>query len=458
MVGLAPESLPRFDTVRIDGTALAFALVLTVVASALFGVLPALRASRDVDVSRAGRRDEAGPNADRSRSALLAVEFALSLSLLLGTGLLMRTLAEIRSVDLGFETEQVERFRFGIPDATYDSLAATDVVTTIEEAIQALPGVRAAGWGFGVPLASGNIGATVRLLDRPDVAPQDRPEMAIRPSSPSYLDAAGMRMVSGRWFTEDDRHGAEAVIVINEAAVRAHYPDVDPIGRQIETDVSWSFEASPPRTIVGVVEDVIRSSPTEAPPAAVYLPNAQFGARSGYMTVRLEPGVASIIPEARRVVARIDPGMAIFGEHTMEEAVVGARADTTFYTTLLSVFSALALVLAAVGLYGVVSYSVSQRTREIGVRIALGAEAKSVVGMVVRQGARPVVVGAVLGLALSAFGSRLLSSMLFGVTPQDPITMVAVTLLLAVVAVAATIIPARRAADVPPSSALKAES
>lgn len=458
LVRIAPESLPRLESVRIDGSALAFALVLTVVATGLFGVLPALRASRDVDVSRGGRQESGGAGSDRSRSALLTLEFALSLSLLLGTGLLMRTLAEIRAVDLGFEVEQVERFRFGIPDARYDSLGATEIVTSIENEIRSLPGVRAVGWGFGVPLAGGNINATVELLDRPEVAPQDQPGLAVRPSSPGFLEASGMRLVSGRWFTDDDRHGAEPVIVVNEATVREHYPDVDPIGRQMELQVSWSFEASPPRTIVGVVADVIRSSPTEPPPAAVYLPNAQFGARSGYMTVRLEPGVASVIPEARTIVTRHDPGMAIYGEEALREAVLDARADTTFYTTLLTLFSGLALLLAAVGLYGVVSYAVSQRTREIGVRIALGADAGSVVGMVVRQGVRPVIAGAILGLVLSAFGGRLISSMLFGVSPQDPITIVGVTLLLATIACIATIVPARRAARIAPSSALKADA
>lgn len=457
LVRLAPASVPRLEGVRMDGTAVLFAFGLVVLVTAVFGVLPALKASRDVDVSRAGQRTAGSRGSERSRSVLLSLEFALSLSLLLGTGLLMRTLSEIRSVDLGFETENIERFRFSLPGANYDSLDVQPFIGALESELAAIPGVRAVGWGFGVPFARGNIHAGVEFLDRPAVDPQDEPELAVRPSTPGFLEANGMEMVAGRWFEDGDRYGGAPVIVINEATKREFYPDVDPIGRQMRVHVTWAFEDSPERTIVGVVEDVLRGSLTEQPDAAVYIPNAQFGAMSGYMTVALEPGVATAIPEARRIVTNLDPGLAIWGEETLAEAVAGARGDTTFYTTLLTVFSVIALLLAAVGLYGVVAYSVSQRTREIGVRIALGAAADHVVGMIVRQGLRPVLAGTVLGLIISAYGARLISSMLFGVSPQDPITIVGVTALLVLVTLAATAIPARRAARVPPATALEAE-
>lgn len=457
LVRLAPDSLPRTEGIEMGGQALLFALGLVVVVTALFGVLPALKASRDVDVTRAGRRATDGRGGERSRSALLAIEFALSLSLLLGTGLLLRTMVEIRSVDLGFETENVERFRFSLPGARYDSLGIEPFISSVEAELTSIPGVRAVGWGFGVPLAAGNISASVQLLDRPAVAPNEQPEFAIRPSTPGLLEAAGMELVQGRWIEEGDRYGDAAVIVVNEAAVRTHYPDVDPIGRQITLDVTWSFENSPPRTIVGVVKDVIRSSPTEPPSPAVYVPNAQFGATSGYMTLALEPGVSTVIPQAREIVTRHDPGMAIWGDGTIEEAVIEARSDTTFYTMLITLFSAVALLLAAIGLYGAVSYSVSQRTREIGVRIALGAAGDQVIKMVVKEGIRPVIAGALLGVLLSILGSRLIASMLFGVGAQDPITLVGVTALLALVTMAATALPARRASRIAPATALEAE-
>jgi len=306
-------------------------------------------------------------------------------------------------------------------------------------------------------MSSGNISTSAQLLDRPDVPNADRPSISIRPSSVGFLDATGTQLLSGRWFTDGDRYGGPGVVVINEAAVRAFYPDRDPIGRRLKTDISWSFEDTPEATIIGVVADVVRSSPRETPDPAAYLPNAQFAANSGYMFLRLEPGVASAIPEARQAIAALDPSLAIWGATTMEDVVAGAGAEAVFYTTLLTVFSLVALLLAGVGLYGVVAYSVTQRTREIGIRMALGAAADSVTSMVVRQGIRPAVMGIALGLGASWLGGKAIASMLFGVTPQDPLAIVGATGVLLFVATVATLIPARRASRVAPSNALRAE-
>ena len=202
---------------------------------------------------------------------------------------------------------------------------------------------------------------------------------------------------------------------------------------------------------------MVDQSPTEVPQPALYVANTQLGANTGYMFLRLRPGQATAIPEARRVVAEMDPSLAIWSVARMEDVVVEARAATFFYTTLLTVFSVVALILAAVGLYGVVAYSVTQRTREIGIRIALGAASDDVTGMVVRQGVRPAALGIVVGLVASWFGARLISSLLFGVSATDPLTVGGVTLTLFLVAITATALPARRAANVPPASALRAD-
>lgn len=458
LVGLAPASMPRMESPTLDPTVLGFAALLVFSVTAIFGTLPALQVTRRLGADASGPRRVAGDRqAETSRAALLVAEVALSLTLLLGTGLLIRTLGEIRDIDLGFETEGIERFRVSIPDTRYDSLAVGDLLEEMEAKLTAIPGVEVAGWGFGVPFASGSIGTTVSFLDRPELPPFDRPELSVRPASPGFLAATGTRLARGRWFESTDRYGAERVAVINEAVVRTYFPDSDPIGVQIDADVSWGFENVAPFTIVGVVEDVIRVGPTELPEAAVYLPNAQFGVNTGYVSLRLRPGVETVIPQAREVVATLDPSLAIWNVGQMSEIVASQRSTTRFYTTLLSVFSIVALLLAAVGLYGVVAYSVTQRTREIGIRIALGAARNNVTAMVLRQGIKPALLGILVGLGASWLGARTLGTMLFGVTWWDPLTLGSVTIILLAVTAAATVLPARRAARVSPASALSAE-
>jgi len=457
LVGLAPPDLPRLDQARLSPRVLAFAGGLVVVVTALFGTLPALQASGAAAARDGGRRTAGAPLSGRSRSILLSVEVALSLVLLLGAGLLMRTLDHMGAVELGYDTERIERFRVSLPEARYDSISIGTFLEQVQDELHALPEVASAGWGFGVPLASGNINASVVLRDREPAPPPDRPTFHIRPVTSGFLDATGTRLLRGRFFDARDRHGSEPVAVVNQAAVETHYADRDPIGLRLRPEVSWSFETSPELTIVGVVEDVVRGHPTEAPAPAIYLPNTQFGANTGYMSVRLAPSVGSAIPQVRGVLRRLDPSLAIWNVTTMEDVVAEAHAPTVFYTTLLSVFSIVSLVLAAVGLYGVVAYAVTQRTREIGIRIALGAASDQVVGLVLREGVRPALVGIALGLGLSWAAARVLSSLLFGVTWADPLTLIVASGTLLAVTVTATAIPARRASRVAPASALQAE-
>jgi putative ABC transport system permease protein len=457
LVALAPPDLPRLDQARLSGPVVAFAGGLVLLVTAVFGVFPALVASGQADARNGGRRTAGARHAGRSRTLLLIGEVALSLTLLIGAGLLMRTLDRMGAVDLGYDTERIERFRVSLPGARYDSIAVGTFLERLEDELTALPQVAAAGWGFGVPLASGNIGASTILHDRDPVAPADQPAFAIRPVTTGFLDATGTRLLRGRFFDERDRYGNEPVAVVNQAAVDEFWADADPIGRRIEPQVSWGFNESPPLTIIGVVQDVVTGEPTDLPDPAIYMSNRQFGAGSGYVSLRLTPGVESAIPEVRRLLRTLDPSLAIWDVTSMEAVVAEAKAPTVFYTTLLTVFSIVALVLAAVGLYGVVAYAVTQRTREIGIRIALGAASDQVVGLVIREGVRPAVLGVITGLALSWLGARVLSSLLYGVSWADPITLGGVSLVLLVVTAAATAIPARRASRVPPASALQAE-
>ena len=458
LVALAPEELPRMTEVSLDGRVVAFSVAVTAGVALLFGLWPALRlAGRSTQAVLQGRRSTSRGHVGLSRSLLITGQVALSLALLLGAGLLFRSLLEIRSVELGFRTEGVERFRLSMPDSRYDVEAIHRFSRELEERLTALPEVETAGLAFGVPLASGSITTSVRLLDRPEVPGPDRPQAAIRPASPGYREAAGIPLLQGRWFTTADERKGEGVAVLNAAAARVLYPEGRVVGRRLGVDVSWGYDDDPPRTVVGVVGDVRSESATRTDEPAVYLPNAQFGANVAYVTLALTPGAPGAIAPARAVLAELDPAMAITNVERLEDAVRREGAATRFYLSLLVLFSGMALLLAAVGLYGVVAYAVSRRTREIGIRMALGAREDEVVGLVVRQGLGPTLAGVVLGLAGSWYGARLLQALLFGMAPQDPVVLAGATLLLLLVTGVAIILPARRAARIPPASALRSE-
>jgi putative ABC transport system permease protein len=459
MVRLAPAGIPRLDQAGVDGRVIAFAVALVLGVTALFGLAPALRlARRPLGAALGGsRRTGGGRHTGLSRSLLLSGEVALSLMLLLGAGLLFGTLRSIRAQDLGFATDRVERFRVSTPESRYDTEATIRFFGQLEHRLDALPEVAAAGSAFGVPLASGSASTSLVFPDRDPVDPADQPDMAVRPATPGYREAMGLPLVRGRWFTDADERANEAVAVINQAAARRFYPDEDPLGHPIRLSISWGFDDDPVRTIVGIVGDARSTSATEPDEPAAYLPNAQFGANVAYVTMRLARGARTAVPEARAVLKELDPALAITGVERIEDVVARELAPTRFYLTLIGVFSVLALVLAAVGLYGVVAYSVSRRTREIGIRVALGARSGEVVGMAVREGVAPALVGIVVGVMGSLFGSRALRSLLYGVEPQDPSTLVAVTGILLAVVLAATFVPARRASRVPPSEALRIE-
>lgn len=456
---MAPPELPRMSEVGLDGRTVLFTVALAGAVAVVFGMLPARQAVRTSLMASLGSAGRTGGRrgGGRSRGLLLAGEVALSLTLLLGAGLLFRTLQEMRSVDLGFDAAHVERFRLSTPDSRYDTEGALALFDDLDRRIAALPGVTAVGHGFGMPFASGSISTSTSFPDRPPVDPADQPNSVLRTASPGLLDALGMRLVSGRWIEASDRHGETPVAVINETAARTYFPEGDAIGRPIELSVSWGFAEEPPRRVVGVVADVRTRSPTLPDEPTVYVPNAQLGADVAFVTIRRAPGAPSVIPAAREVLAALDPEIAITSVEQVSDAVARAGAPTRFYLTLLSVFSALALLLAAVGLYGVVAFAVSRRAREIGIRRALGARSRDVTGMAMRQGLGPAAAGVALGLVGAWFTSRALESMLFGVPPYDLPTLAAVTALLLAVVALATALPARRASRIAPAEALRDE-
>jgi putative ABC transport system permease protein len=460
LMKLAPGTLPRTADISMDGSVLLFAGCIVLTVTVAFGLLPALQLARRSPAAslNASRGSRGGRGTGVLRSLLLSGEVALSLMLLLGAGLLFRTLGEMRDVELGFAVEQVERFRISLPDARYeDGDAVARFMERLEGQLRTLPEVAGVGIVFGAPLASGSMSTDIEFLDREEVPPQDRPSVGVRPASPGYLDAAGIPLMRGRWFRADDTRSEEPVVVLSQTAAARFYGDDDPIGKQIRLSISWGYDDEPSRTIVGVVGDVRTQDITEEDRPAAYIPNAQFGAGEGVVTMRLRDGAETALTAARSVVSELDPELALTRTETMAQVVQSEFAAPRFYATLLTIFSSLALILAGVGLYGVIAFGVSRRTREIGIRMALGARSNEVTGMVIRQGFVPAVVGVAAGLVGAWLGSQTLATLLYGVQPYDPVTLVAATALLLVVVFAATLLPARRASRVAPSSALRAD-
>jgi predicted permease len=455
LVALAPPSIPRLDGVRLDGPVLAFALALVASTTLLFGLVPAWRLVRRARTLTLRSRGAEGARA-RGREVLLAAEVALSLVLLLAAGLLLRSFQRLLEVELGFRPERVTTFFLVMPESRYD---APEKVATffeqLEPRLAALPGVEAAGAILGAPLDRNNVTTSLGLLDRPEPPPGQEESAAMRAATPGYFAAAGVPLLEGRLFQESDRHGAPAVAVVNRTLAERYYPNETALGKQIALGVDFGW-VEQSWTIVGVVGDVRSAGLTEEPPPEVYLPQSQIVAPWLTYLVRAK-GDTDVLRAIESEVGELDPDLPLRRPETMEVWVDRARGPALFFLTLVGVFAALALALAAVGLYGVVAYVVSRRTREIAIRMAVGADRGRILGLVLRQGGLPVLAGLGLGLGASLLGGSALRSLLFEVGPHDAATVVTVTLVLLAVSLLAMLVPARRASRIAPARALGTE-
>jgi putative ABC transport system permease protein len=480
VVALNPRWLPRLDGVSIDGGVLAFALLTSLASAIVFGVVPALQASRSdlIDALKDGGR-QGGPAAARQRlrGALVVAQVAVALVLLIGAGLLVHAFVRLHLTRLGFDTDRLLTFQVRLPQSgfldnlDYDAeghriIAVSPRVPQTFEAIRsrvaAVPGVGSASSslvGPIVPLAT--MGFTAR---RRAGAPTEASEPAAwMPVSAGYLRTIGVPLRRGREFEPGDTLAATPVAIVNETMARQVWPDEDPIGRQITMDVPNDL----PREIVGVAADARPSAFQQEIPPQVYVPTAQLPlvsqARFGsiYLNATIVvratgEDVAALVPSLRSAVAEF-PGQTIFNVRTVDEMMAGLLQQPRQYVVLLSMFASVAFVLALVGLYGLMAYSVAQRTFEIGIRMALGADRGRVLRLILGQGLVLVAIGATLGTAAAIGATRLLESFLWGVTPTDPRTFVAVVSALVLVAAVACYIPARRALLIDPMVALRAE-
>jgi putative ABC transport system permease protein len=456
----APSNIPRLDEIGLDGMTLAFAACMVAMTVVLFGLAPALSLSRVelADTLRTGGRGGSNNGRRFGRSAFLVAEVGLSVMLLLAAGLMVRSLFRMNRIDAGFEPEGVTLFRLSLPRAQYvERDQMVQFMDRVREAVAAIPGVEEVAIMVAPPLSNANMFGNFTRTDQPEPASGDEPSIDYRIVDDAALQLLRIPMDAGRTFTANDRHGSMPVAIISREAARRYFPNEDPIGHQIRMHISAGYDEDQPRTIVGVFADPHSNALTAAVRPAVYIPYAQSGASFPHVLMRGRGDAGQLIASARRAVQALDPELPLAQPGSMEEFVTRQLAQPRFYLLLLGLFASLAVLLAAVGMYGVVAYAVAQRTREIGVRMALGARVQEVIRMILWQGLRPAIGGIVVGTLASLEAGRVMSSLLFGVTTRDPLTFAAVPLVLVSVVIAACAIPARRASRIPPATALRSD-
>jgi predicted permease len=465
LIGLAPPGVPRLEQTAVNPSVLLFTLAVALLSAMLSGLAPALRAARSnvLEVLKEGGRGAAaGGVRDRLRTSLIVAELALTLMLLVGAGLLIRSAFALERTAPGFEPNGVLTGRLALPAAQYsEHERILQTFGQIVESMRHVPGVSAAALTSQVPMGPGGNGNGLIPEGRPMV-PEQAINSRLRIVTPGYFETLRIPILRGRPISAADRRGGVKVMVISETLANAAFPGEDPIGKRISCCEPGPDGKTPDlKTVIGVAGDVRWRGLGEAPSPEFYLPADQVPIvawnwiqRNMYVVVRTSIEPAALANPLRAALATIVPGVPLFDTRTMEQRVSASIAAARFNTLLLSILGAIGLVLAAVGIYGVIAYFVSRRTQEIGVRMALGATRRNVVALVVKQAAWPVLLGITFGVASSLLLSSVLSTQLFGVRPHDPITFVAVSIGLACVALAATLIPATRAASVDPTTAL----
>jgi predicted permease len=462
---LSPANLPRMENVAIDARAFLFAAAVGVVAAVVFGLTPALRAVRGnlADGLRDRGTDTGGVRGNKLRTVLVVSEVTLSVVLLIGAGLMVRSFAAIQKVDPGFDAQGVVTFNAPVQFLRYlTSQSRATFVNQLGDRLAGIPGVEAVGGVTPLPLAGGeqySVGSYGRTGDADDVYRANKADY--KAVLPGYFEAMGIRLVSGRTLVRSDNEAqALDVAVIDLKLARRVFGDENPLGAQLLMDhfneQTFSMERLPV-TIVGVVANVRSASLAAESRETIYVPYVFQAFLPLTFVVRTAVDPASLVPRIRTEVNALDPDVPVAGVATLESWVTKARAQTRFLLALITTLAGLALVLAALGLYGVISYSVRQRTREIGVRVALGASDRDVVRLILGHGMTIAGIGIALGLAASVALTRVVTSYLVGVSPTDPITFAGVPVVLLAVAAVASYLPARRASIVDPVHALREE-
>jgi len=448
LVSLAPENLPRLADITLDWRIASFAFAATIIVGILFGLTPALQSSRpelNADLKDGGRT---GTSRTGMRNVMVVAQVALALVLLIGAGLMLTSFSRLRSVDPGFRTTEVVTVELMLPLARFDDTAQRNFYVAVLERLRANPVTAQSAMLFPFPFGGGNAQAGLSVIGQPEKPPEQRASADLYTISPGYLQTAGVRLVRGRDFNESDGPKSTPVVLISESAVK-EFAGKDPIGEKI--DMGDAF------TVIGIVSDARRRSLDTPPRAAVYLPYTQFVLPYMGAVVRTDRGAGAVASAVKTAVAQIDPDLPIGDVKTMEQIIEESTGEPRFRSFLIASFAVLALLLAAVGVYGLISFTVTQRVPEIGVRLALGASPRQVFTQVIGQGLRLAVIGVVLGLVAAAVATTLVRGLLFNTSATDPVVYGSLSLLLLAMAGLACYVPARRAMRVDPMTALRSE-
>jgi putative ABC transport system permease protein len=480
---LLPSSLPRGNPITVNSRVLLFTFALAVLTILIFGLLPALQAAKaDVreSLNEGGRSGIGGRRQGRMRRLLVVAEVALALVLLAASGLMVRSFIKLRQVNVGFTEHNVITMRVPLPEAKYPEPQTADdpsepagiaFYDQLLERVRTLPGVRSATAATLLPLGAGQGWGKFVSIEGQEAESMDKvPLIRFALVSPDYFRTFGVTLQQGRSFTIDDKSNSQPVAIINETLARRFFGNENPVGKTLwmgppeklmPPDLLAVVGRFPRRQIVGVVSDVKGGSLNQPTPSLVYAPLTQYR-REGWsnnlmLAVQTSGRPETLSAAIREQVRGLDPDQPVTNVRTMDELLDRTLSQAKFALLLFGLFAALALVLAAIGIYGVMSTAVTQRTHEIGLRMALGAQKRDVLRLVVGEGMIQVFIGIAAGLAFALALTRLMSTLLFGVSPTDPITLAVITLLLAAVALLACYLPARRAAKVDPLAALRYE-
>ena len=448
LVSLAPENLPRLADISLDWRIATFAFVATIVVGVLFGITPALQSSRpelNADLKDGGRTGTARTG---MRNVMVVAQVALALVLLIGAGLMLTSFSRLRSVDPGFRTTEVVTVQLMLPLARFDETAQRTFYMGVLDRLRANPLTVNSAMLFPFPFGGGNAQAGIDVIGQPEKPPEQRNSADLYSISPGYLQAAGVRLLRGRDFNESDGPNSTPVALISESTIK-EFGGKDPIGEKIDM--------GDPFTVVGVVSDTRRRSLDVPPRAAIYLPYTQFVLPYMGAVIRTDRGAGAVASAVKTAVAQVDPDLPIGDVKTMEQIIEESTGEPRFRSFLIASFALLALLLAAVGVYGLISFTVTQRVPEIGVRLALGASPRQVFTQVIGQGLRLAGAGVVLGMITAAAATTLVSGLLFNTSATDPVVYGSLALVLLTIAAIACYVPARRAMRVDPMAALRSE-
>jgi predicted permease len=452
-----PENIPRLNEIGVDGRVAAFTFFISMLTGIVFGLAPALRASR-VDLNETlkegGRGADRGHGRHMTRKLLVVFEVALSLIVLICAGLLIRSYRRLVNAHPGFDSRNVHAMRLSLPGARYSTPESiVGFFRQVGERLERTPGVESVGTSYSLPMSA--VAFAWEPIAVEGYAPptaQDTIISNVRIINPGYFDVMRIPLKLGRYFTGQDIKGAQETVIVNEALAERFWPNEYPIGKRLQRGKS-----GPWRTVVGVISDAKEYSAEKEPPIAVYYPAEQVIARNMYLVIRTTSDPVPMTSAIVKEIQAVDPEMPVYDVGSMDQRLYVSLARRRFSMFLLGVFALIALILAAIGVYGVMAYSVSQRTHEFGVRIALGARPDAILRLVIRQALILAALGVAIGL-IGAFAlTRVMSSLLFGVSATDLLTFVITSLLLGSIALMASYIPARRAAKVDPIAALQHE-